>query len=118
MNLTKENLAKYGAILGLIAFPLFIIWWVFAGITNNSGFAHVIYLTAEISSIVLWVTTVVVGILVIVEALKETATTKPEWWILFLLGGIFLIIFPLVGGILLLIVWISHFGGSFSKKSK
>ncbi len=103
MNLSKTSLAKYGVIAGLAFIVLFILSMVF----KNHG-SSVMHWVFWIPTVIVWIFAVVIGILIIVEALKETAKTKPQWWILFLIGGIMLIIFPVIGAILLFISLVTN----------
>lgn len=89
MTLSKGKLSYWGMISGLIFIPLFILSLVLNGSLHN---------TMWILTAVAWVAAVVIGVLIIVEFIG-----RQEKDILYLAGGIVLILFPVVGGIILLI---------------
>ncbi len=98
MNFSKTKLAKLGVLIGLIFIALFILSMVF----NDHALSWLHWIFWALT-VITWIAAVVIGILIIIEALKTTSKTKPNWWLLFLIGGILLIIFPIIGAIVLLI---------------
>ena len=90
MNLTKDKLSLWAIIAGFIWIPLFIL-----AVAIYSPTIHVIF---WIVAAVAWVGSVVLGILIIVDWVQRKGDD-----ILYLIGGIFMLIFPVVGAIILLI---------------
>ena len=90
MKLEKQKLSLWGIIAGMIWIPLFILAVVFKSGTMN----HIFWAVAAVA----WVAAIVIGILIIVDFVSNRNSE-----ILYLIGGILLLLFPFIGAIVLLI---------------
>lgn len=90
MRWNKNQLSYWGMIAGLIFLPLFILANVFT-------FLHTMWWLIAAGA---WVMGIIIGVLIIVNWLSANKRDKD---LLYLIGGIFLILFPFIGGLLLLI---------------
>lgn len=89
MKLNKNQLSYWGMIIGLIFLPLFII-------ANILTFLHTLWWLMVSGA---WIVGIIIGILIIVN----WGSFKEKKSFLYLIGGILLILFPFVGGIILFI---------------
>ncbi|MCR8613114.1 MAG: hypothetical protein NC236_01380 [Mycoplasma sp.] len=97
----RKKLSLYGMIVGYVYVVLFIIPWA------TSGAINVVF---WIFTSIAWILGVIIGIFIIMHALKmKEKKDVPEWWLLYLISGIVMILFPIVGAILLTILYFQYF---------
>ncbi|NQZ65928.1 MAG: hypothetical protein HRT99_01770 [Mycoplasmatales bacterium] len=94
MKINKNNLIKWGIVSGLVFGLLFILIWPFSSNVMKNAFWAI--------SSVAWVSSLVIGILIIIDGAKD----KKD--LLYIISGILLILFPLIGGIILVVVFLQN----------
>ncbi|MCC3161086.1 MAG: hypothetical protein K4H23_05120 [Mollicutes bacterium PWAP] len=107
LGLSRSQFSFWGWIIGAIWVLFFILYLIVGYTMSHSGF----FIFVLIVWILLWLFELFLAIFIIIDAVQSHKTGNEDTlWIFYLLSGIFLILFPLIGFIFSLLVWLQVTG--------